>query len=139
MKEEDLQKACVKALTALMGLGRLVFHHSPNEARTTVQHNAKRKAMGMQSGWPDLEIFQDRKCVFIELKLSKGRQTENQKRIEKHLKNHGFPYYLVKEVGAGYIKSSELIDRLTIISDIARKEVEKKAKEKAKRGVYGDL
>lgn len=69
------------------------------------------------------------------LQLNELRDIFDQVNFERHLslkgidlENNQFQLSFVgNEVGAGYIKSSELIDRLTIIEDVARKEVEKKA------------
>lgn len=73
-----------------------------------------------------------------ETELGELRDVFDQANFERHLSLRGIKLddnqfqlsFVGKEVGAGYIKSSELIDRLTIITDIARKEVERKANKK---------
>ena len=63
-----------------------VIHHSPNEGRHQVAYRQKQKKMGMQKGWPDLELFvPDQsfisgtgKPIFLEVKSKKGRLRETQ-------------------------------------------------------------
>lgn len=70
-----------------------------------------------------------------DLELDELREIFEQANFERHLALKGVDLannqfqlsFIGNEVGVGYIKSSELIDRLTIIEDIAKKEVEKKA------------
>lgn len=72
------------------------------------------------------------------VELDELRDIFDQVNFERHLylngvdlENNQFQLSFVgNEVGSGYIKSSELIDRLNIITDLARKEVEKKANKK---------
>ncbi|WP_143470762.1 hypothetical protein [Neolewinella marina] len=73
-----------------------------------------------------------------DVELDELRDIFDQVNFERHLylngislENNQFQLSFVgNEVGSGYIKSSELIDRLNIITDLARKEVEKKANKK---------
>ena len=69
------------------------------------------------------------------VELDELRDIFDQVNFERHLhlngvdlENNQFQLSFVgNEVGSGYIKSSELITRLNIITDLARKEIEKKA------------
>lgn len=90
--EELLQKSVVEFLKVALPAGA-VFHHSPNEGKNKVQYRKKQIAMGMRTGWPDLEIFTDEKIVFIELKAGKNKLTENQVDVHHALKSNGFPVY----------------------------------------------
>ena len=95
--ENDLQKTIVEALHYLLPDNSLL-HHSPNEGRRHVSYMVKLKKLGMKSGWPDLQILVDKKYwhksaeasgIYIELKTSKGRLTDNQNKILKKLENLG--------------------------------------------------
>ena len=95
--ENDLQKTIVEALHYLLPDNSLL-HHSPNEGKRHISYMVKLKKLGMKSGWPDLQILVDKKywhkpeeanCIYIELKTSKGRLTDNQKTVLKKLENLG--------------------------------------------------
>lgn len=97
MLEDDLQKYVIQWLEIALPDNSL-YHHSPNEGVRHVAFRRKLKAMGMVSGWPDIEIFVPREGwlhplekagIFIELKAKKGRMTENQKAIQRCLRMTG--------------------------------------------------
>lgn len=48
------------------------------------------KAMGYQVGCPDLMIITPNEVRFIEMKVDKGRLTDNQKEVHERLKNMGY-------------------------------------------------
>lgn len=87
--EEDLHKLVVKYLNLQLPFGA-VFHHSPNEGKHKPQYRKKQIAMGMQAGWPDLEIFYDDRVLFIELKAGKNTLSDTQKELHPKLKSNGF-------------------------------------------------
>ena len=60
MLEDDLQKYVIQWLEIALP-DNSVYHHSPNEGVRHVAFRRKLKAMGMASGWPDIEIFVPRK------------------------------------------------------------------------------
>lgn len=49
-------------------------------------------------GFPDLSMYKNGKTVFIEFKAENGKQSEIQKYVEKQLINHGFKYFLVRNL-----------------------------------------
>jgi len=54
------------------------------------------KSTGLRSGVSDLiALFPNGKCVFFELKVGKGVQSDNQKDFQKVVQNLGFEYYLI--------------------------------------------
>jgi hypothetical protein len=82
------------------------------------------------------------------IELEELRDIFEQANFERHLslkdinleENQFQLSFTGNDVGVGYIKSSELIDRLTIFEDIAKKEVERKANKKfSSRGKSGKL
>jgi hypothetical protein len=97
MLEDTLHKHVVQWLEIALP-DNSVYHHSPNEGIRHIAFRKKLKAMGMVSGWPDLELFIpkegwrnsiEKAGVFIELKAKKGRMSENQKAIQRHLRMTG--------------------------------------------------
>ena len=86
LREFEIQQSIVEWLSHALPVGSLV-HPSPNEGRHNVQFRVKQKRMGMQPGWPDLEILvasiyfkQGIKPapIFLEVKTDKGRLSKNQ-------------------------------------------------------------
>ena len=64
-----------------------LFHHSPNEGRHHVRFRTKQKKLGMQAGWPDLELLVPVDYwfdpawgpIYLEVKNDKGKLTKVQK------------------------------------------------------------
>jgi hypothetical protein len=97
MLEDDLHKYVIQWLEIALP-DNSVYHHSPNEGVRHVAFRRKLKAMGMASGWPDIEVFVpkegwlhplEKAGIFIELKAKRGRMTENQKAIQRCLRMTG--------------------------------------------------
>lgn len=105
ISEDALQKQVVRHLTAVLP-SDCFLHHSPNEGVRKVAFKMKLKSMGTQFGWPDLEIFAPDtsthnglpQCLFIELKLAKGKLSEKQISIRDQLIRAGFPWELCRSV-----------------------------------------
>lgn len=75
------------------------WHHSPGEGKRSQFQGALLKKMGMTPGWPDLEIMvQHDGCpgLFIEFKTAKGRQSPEQKKVQKALEAQGYRYEIVR-------------------------------------------
>jgi hypothetical protein len=88
---------------------RLPFHHSPNGGHRHPKTGADMKRCNTLPGWPDLMcidsgdvIIDGRWCLHaglaIELKTGKGRQSYNQKQIQRHLEACGFYYAVISDV-----------------------------------------
>ena len=101
------------AIIAIIDMLRLwlpndcVVHHSPNKGRHKVQYRAKQKQLGVQAGWPDLEVIVPRKywkCqdeyapIFLEVKTAKGRISGNQRRVHKRLIEAGAEVHIVRSI-----------------------------------------
>jgi len=103
--EDALQKQVVRHLSAILP-SDCFLHHSPNEGVRKVAFKMKLKSMGTQFGWPDLEIFAPDtathnglpQCLFIELKLAKGKLSDKQISIRDSLISAGFPWALCRSV-----------------------------------------
>ena len=56
------------------------------------------KATGLVPGISDLIVVQPNRCIFIELKLEKGKQQPSQIAFEQKIKALGFEYYMVRSL-----------------------------------------
>lgn len=79
-----------------------IIHHSPNEgvrggARGKLD-GIKRKAMGVQAGFPDILIFSDGKGYCLEVKAEGGRLSPLQKIVKQNLEEQGIPYAVVRSI-----------------------------------------
>ena len=97
MTEDQIHKSVVSYLKHVLPKAS-IFHHSPNESNGNVAHYSKRKAMGVRSGWPDLEVFIGGSAMFIELKTPKGRLSDNQKEVGETLRSLGFGVYVCRSI-----------------------------------------
>lgn len=93
-EEDKLQMWCLSYLT--YNYTHLLWHHSPNEGKRTKEQGDKLKKMGMQTGWPDLEIFDGHKVVFVEFKTPAGRQSADQKQMQMRIEEHGLKYIICR-------------------------------------------
>jgi len=105
--EEAIHKRVIQYLDSVLPPESL-YHHSPNEGVRHVNYKLKLKAMGFQSGWPDLELFLPADAflpgvpaapVFIELKRKRGGNvSDNQKRIGANLQALGCYWTVARSV-----------------------------------------
>lgn len=100
-EEDDLQMNCIRWFDAQFPQLALQLHHSPNEGRLVggVREGARRKAMGVRAGFPDLIFLHPSRTyhgLAIELKTAKGRQSESQKTYQKLLQDNGYLYAVVR-------------------------------------------
>lgn len=96
--EEQIQAECVRWMI-LNYHNKLIFHHSPNEAKRSEVMGARLKAMGMRPGWPDLEILLPKgRVVFFEFKTKSGRQSMSQKETQLLLESIGHKYFIIRSV-----------------------------------------
>jgi len=107
MTEAEIHKGIVEWLALALPPGSVV-HHSPNEGKHRVQYRVHQKRMGMQAGWPDLELFIPPEGfqngmtlwmpIFLEVKTLKGRLSDNQKKIHARLKTSGCSVVVVRSI-----------------------------------------
>ena len=97
-EEERIQAECVRWIQ-LRYHNKIIFHHSPNEAKRSEVMGARLKAMGMRPGWPDLEILLPKGgVVFFEFKTKSGRQSMSQKEMQLLLESIGHKYFIIRSV-----------------------------------------
>lgn len=70
----------------------------PNGAHVSKAQAIKLKATGLVAGVSDLIIIQPNRVLFVELKIDKGKQSDNQKEFEQIVTNLGFEYHLVRSL-----------------------------------------
>lgn len=123
MSEEDVHKSIIDWLRYSLPEGS-VFHHSPNEGRHQVQYRMKQKRLGVQFGWPDLEIFCNPTwwCgekpwapVFLEIKAEKGRLSENQKDVLEKLDKAGCYTTVVRSID----EARSFLSKLMRLKDVS--------------------
>ena len=80
-------------------------HHNPRNCIFSIPNESEgksemmyKKAIGLFPGASDLIILLPKKCVFVEVKTEKGKQSERQIEFEKIVKDLGFAYLLVRSL-----------------------------------------
>lgn len=98
MSEKDLQKQTADFLRKFF-YHKLVFTHIPNEAPTNnYGWWMSQKSKGLESGSPDWIITCNGRCIFIELKYGKGKQSAHQLEFERRCIDTGTTYHLVYDL-----------------------------------------
>jgi len=97
--EDQIQQSIVSWLRLTLP-NDAIIHHSVNGGSrggtAGAIDGARRKAMGMHKGFPDLVIFLDhRTVIFIEVKDAKGKVSPSQRLTQKSLANKGFVHWYV--------------------------------------------
>ena len=105
--EFNLHTAIISWLNLLLPADSVV-HHSPNEGQHKVQYRAKQKRLGVQAGWPDIEVFVPPKHfhrpllgwapIFLEVKSAKGRVSTAQKETMDRLSKTGAHVTVVRSI-----------------------------------------
>lgn len=101
--EDRLQISCKYWFDCQYPHYSLLLHHSPNEGRLMQRSRdgAKRKAMGMRAGFPDfIFLMPNSKYPYLalELKSSKGKQSEHQKEYQKAVETAGGKYVVIRSL-----------------------------------------
>jgi len=99
MTEDQLQQKCViwfKNKYQIKNEG-LIFS-VPNGGSRNFLEAKKLKETGTMAGVSDLIVLFKGKCLFIELKIEKGIQSEVQKIFESRVNLLGFDYYLIRNI-----------------------------------------
>ena len=111
MKEDDVQKACIRWFR-LQHPSKILFHVNNSvyaNGLTAMKRQARLKSMGVLAGVSDLILCYRGKTTFIEVKTDKGRQSPNQKSFETKAASSGFDYHIVRS----FDQFKNLIDELT--------------------------
>lgn len=99
MKESEIQSSIIDYLDILEKQGKLFFHRSNNNTiYDPVGKRFRSLAKGQKKGFPDILILFNGRCIGIEVKTDTGRQSKEQKEIEKQFINNQAEYYVVRNV-----------------------------------------
>tara|TARA_R100001230_G_C5470780_1_gene25730 strand:+ start:20 stop:415 length:396 start_codon:yes stop_codon:yes gene_type:complete len=113
-KEDDLQLAVAQHLRR----EGYLFAADQNAGRRSARDGARRKALGMAAGEPDLRVYLDGgRIVFIEMKTARGQLSKNQKQRIKALRQRDHIAHVVKaETPADAV--DQVVDIITSIDKI---------------------
>ncbi len=95
-EESDLQISCVKWFKYAYKEPNYLICTFPNGGNRNIVTATIMKAEGARAGMPDLVIFAQDKCFFVEMKAKKGVQSDSQIEIQRILSGMGFSYYLCR-------------------------------------------
>lgn len=114
MTETQIQSSIIDYLMLLENQGKLFLHRVNNMG----VYDPKRKAYrvfpkGAKKGFPDIIVIKNGFLIGLEVKTGEGKQSNNQKEVEKKLKKHGAAYYVVRslEEVVGIFDKYEFISR----------------------------
>ena len=99
MTEDQLQQQIIiwfKNEYQMHGKG-LIFS-VPNGGTRNMLEAKKLKQTGAMAGVSDLIVLLKGKCLFVELKIEKGIQSEVQKEFERRVTVLGFKYYIIRSL-----------------------------------------
>ena len=83
--------------TKLNDLPHVIFS-VPNGGLRNKREALKLKSTGLVAGVSDLIIVSDKEVFFVEVKTSKGKQSDKQKAFEQKVKDLGFRYLIVRSL-----------------------------------------
>lgn len=97
MKESQIQAGIVHYLSILENLGKLSFQRINTVGVYDKEKELYRKLpQGVKAGFPDILVLMNERCIGLEVKTAKGKQSPLQKEWEKRFKSQGFEYYIVR-------------------------------------------
>ena len=99
MTEDQLQQQIIiwfKNEYQMHGKG-LIFS-VPNGGTRNMLEAKKLKQTGAMAGVSDLIVLLPSKCLFVELKIEKGIQSEVQKVFEERVNNLSFDYFIIRSL-----------------------------------------
>jgi len=114
VSEKDLQNACIKYLSMLPDSLCYECYNGgvPITARGSRIIYKRKNTLNRPNGFPDVLWFVRGETIMLEFKLPKGRLTEDQAAMHKHLNRIGFDVYVIRSL-------SEL---MVLVDDVYRKE-----------------
>ena len=86
-----------KFCTKLNDVPHVIFS-VPNGGLRNKREALKLKATGLVAGVSDLIIVNDKEVLFVEVKTSKGKQSEKQLSFEEKVKTLGYRYLIVRSL-----------------------------------------
>lgn len=77
---------------------RCLIFAIPNGGSRDIREAMTLKNTGVLSGVSDLQILFPNKCIFVEIKLPTGVQSDTQKDFEHRVSKLGFDYYIARSL-----------------------------------------
>lgn len=103
-EEHKLQVTIVKYLR----YNNILCFSVPNHGIRSPRMGAYYKEEGMLAGVADLILLFKKKCIFVELKIEKQKQSDSQKKFQSLVENLGFDYWVIRNL-------ENLIDKINEI------------------------
>ena len=101
MKETDIQSQIIDYLQILEHQGKLFFQRTNNIPVSQIR-NGKRvfRSMpkGAKKGFPDIVVLKGGVLIALEVKSATGRQSKDQKEMEKLVVSSGGKYFIVRSL-----------------------------------------
>ena len=106
MRRRDLEGPIHKAILQYLRLQypQAVIHHSSNELNLKGDRTSKAiaqnkaKALGMMTGWPDLQMLWNGHLYCFEVKSPNGRLSDAQAQVGAEIQAAGGSFYVVRSV-----------------------------------------
>jgi len=95
--EQQLQKHCYQWFLLQYPKQYGLLFMNMNNPRSKI-NGAIMKASGMVSGVADMTYLKDGKAYFFELKVEKGKQSDNQKQWQEIVEAAGFSYQIIRSL-----------------------------------------
>lgn len=99
MTETQIQSSIIDYLQLLEKQGKLFLHRVNNMGVYDPKVKAYRVfPKGAKKGFPDIICLKDGLFIGLEVKTGEGKQSKEQKEIEKDFKKHGADYFVVRSL-----------------------------------------
>lgn len=97
MKESEIQSAIIDFLTVLEEQGKLFFQRTNNNTvYDPIGKRFRSLAKGQKKGFPDIVVIKQGKTIGLEVKTEIGRQSKEQKIMQKQFEKQDAEYYVVR-------------------------------------------
>ncbi|MCJ8341410.1 MAG: VRR-NUC domain-containing protein [Cetobacterium sp.] len=100
MKETEIQSSIIDFLTIQENQGKLFFsrlNNIPPVEKTSTGMKFRRMPKGSKKGIPDILVLKSGRTIALEIKTKIGKQSKEQKEIEKHFTKQGAEYYIIRD------------------------------------------
>lgn len=98
-KESEIQSQIIDYLQLLENQGKLFLHRVNNISVYDPKIRTHRVfPKGAKKGFPDIICLKDGLLIGLEVKTGEGKQSKEQKEIEKYFKKHGAAYFVVRSL-----------------------------------------
>lgn len=99
MKESEIQSNIIDYLQLMENQGKLFFQRTNNTPVFDPRTKKFRSlAKGQKKGFPDILVLMQGRTIGLEVKTDIGKQSKEQKEIEKQFKKQRAWYYVVRSV-----------------------------------------